>query len=135
MAALTVTAASVVPSATATIIQGIYGETVTAGQAVYIKASDGRLWLSQADGTAAEANAVGIAVNGGSAGQPASYCSAGVINCGATTTKIHYYASPTAGGIGPIADVTSGYYITRLGYATATDGTFKVDIGVTGVTT
>lgn len=135
MAALTVTAASVTLAAGSSFAVGTFGEAITAGQAVYLKASDNRLWLAQADGTAAEAAAVGIALNGGAAGQPAIYAVNGsTINIGATTAKVHYFVHSTAGGVGLAADVTSTMYITRLGYATATDGTFVVDIKATGVT-
>lgn len=133
MAALSVTATSVLPS-TSSQAEGVLGETATAGQCVYLKASDSRLWLAQADGTAAEAAAVGILLTGGGAGQPAKYATSGTMNIGATTAKIHYFVHTTAGGVGIAADPTSGHYITRLGYATATDGTFVVDIRVTGVT-
>ncbi len=132
MAALTVTAASVLPSSSAQS-EGTLGETCTPGQAVYLKASDSRLWLAQCDGTAAEATAVGILLTGGGAGQPAKYATSGPINIGATTTKIHYYLHSGAGGVGPIADVTTGFYITRLAYGTATDGSVVVDLKVTGV--
>jgi hypothetical protein len=131
MAALTVTATSVLPSTSAQS-DGVLGETATAGQAVYLKASDSRLWLCQCDGTAAEAAAVGILLTGGAAGQPAKYATSGVINIGATTAKVHYFANPTAGGVGLQADILSTQYITRLGYSTATDGTFTVDIRATG---
>lgn len=133
MAALTVTATSVLPL-TAAQAEGVLGETATAGAGVYLKASDSRLWLAQADGTAAEAAAVGILLSGGAAGQPAKYATNGPINIGATTAKTHYFVHTTAGGVGPAADLTSGHYQTRLGYATATDGTFVVDIRVTGTT-
>lgn len=135
MAALTVTATSVVPGTAPLVRDKVFGEAVTAGQCVYLKASDGKLWLSQSDGTAAEAEAVGIALNGGAANQPCVYAaSGGTINIGATTAKVHYFVHTGAGGVGLAGDLTSGHYITRLGYATATDGTFFVDIKATGVT-
>jgi hypothetical protein len=133
MAALSITATSVLPSGNTTINTGILGETATAGQAVYRKASDGKLWLAQADGTAAEAEAVGILLTGGVAGQPASYAAAGTINIGATTAKVTYFANSAAGGVALAGDISSTHYITRLGYGTATDGTFVVDIRATGV--
>jgi hypothetical protein len=133
MAALTVTATSVLPGS-ASQAEGVLGETATAGQCVYLKASDSRLWLAQADGTSAEAQAVGILLTGGAAGQPAKYATSGAINIGATTAKVHYFVHTTAGGVGLAADPTAGHYLTRLGYATATDGSFVVDIKATGVT-
>ena len=69
MAALTVTATNVV-FVSGSVIQHTIGETVTAGQAVYLK-TDGRVWKAQCDGTAAEAAAIGILLSGGAAAQPA----------------------------------------------------------------
>jgi hypothetical protein len=52
-----------------------------------------------------------------------------VINIGATTAKTTtYFVSATAGGVAPQADLVSTNKITRVGYATATDGSFVVDI-------
>lgn len=136
MADLTVTAGSVLFSS-GTQITGTAGEAVTAGQPVYLKSSDSRLWLAQRDGTAAEAAAVGIALHAAGAAQPLTYAATGsTINIGATTAKTTtYFVGSAAGGISPQADVsTSGHYIVRLGYATATDGTFVVDIRNTGAT-
>jgi hypothetical protein len=135
MADLTVTAASVVWTS-GTKETGVAGETITAGMGVYLKASDSQLYKAQADGTAAEAAAVGIALHASLDNQPLTYAGQGaVINIGATTSKATtYVVAATAGGVAPQADLTSGQYIVRLGYATATDGTFKVDIGNTGAT-
>jgi hypothetical protein len=132
MAALTVTATNVlyVSGSVATMT---IGETVTAGQAVYLKAADSRVWKAQCDGTAAEAAAIGILLSGGAAGQPCLVAQTGaVINIGATTEKVHYFANPTAGGVGLQADILSTQYITRLGYSLTTDGVFYLDIRVTG---
>lgn len=132
MAALTVTATSVT-HVSGSVQQEVLGETCTAGQAVYRKSSDNRMWKAQADGTAAEAAAVGILLSGGAAGQPCLLAGPGaVINIGATTEKVHYFANDTAGGVGLQGDVGSGDYITRLGYSLTTDGVFYVDIKVTG---
>lgn len=134
MADLTITAASVLLTS-GTKATGTAGESITAGQAVYLKASDSKLWKAQADGTAAEAIAVGIALHAAGAGQPLSYAEPGaVINIGATTSKATVYVvSATAGGVAPIADLTSTQYLSHLGYATATDGSFVVKITNTGV--
>lgn len=134
MAALTVTATSVT-HVSGSINTYTIGETVTAGQAVYLKSSDNRVWKAQSDGTAAEAAAIGIMLTGGAAGQPGLVALPGaVINIGATTEKVHYFAHTTAGGVGLQGDVGSGNYITRLGYSVTTDGVFYVDIKVTGST-
>jgi hypothetical protein len=136
MADLTVTAASVTFSS-GTQVTGTAGEAITAGQCVYLKSSDSQLYKAQRDGTSAEATAVGIALHTSADNQPLTYAATGsTINIGATTAKnTTYYVSDTAGGVAPTADLSgSGHYVTRLGYATATDGTFKIDIAVTGVT-
>lgn len=134
MADLTVTAANVIAASSAQTDNGVAGETIAAGKAVYLKAADGRLWLAQCDGAAAEAVAVGIARHAATAGQPISYVKGGQINIGATTAKTTaYMVSAAAGGVCPQADLSSGNYITYLGYATATDGTFIVAINSAGV--
>ena len=133
MADITITAANVVKTSADTIT-GTAGETITAGMAVYLKASDGRYWKAQADGTAAEATVVGVALHAALAGQPLTIATSGTINIGATTAKVFYYVSATAGGIAPVADLTSGQYISSVGYATATDGSFVVKPSVTGAT-
>jgi len=109
------------------------GETVTAGQAVYTKAADGRVWLAQADGTSAEAAVTGVMLTGGAAGQVGLKAGNGAaINIGATTEKVHYFANDTAGGIGLQSDVAASDYITRIGYSLTTDGVFYLDIRATG---
>ncbi|HJT96610.1 MAG TPA: hypothetical protein VJ777_32440 [Mycobacterium sp.] len=135
MADITVTAANVL-LISGTVGSGTAGETITAGQSLYLKASDSRLWKAQADGTAAEATAVGIALHAALAGQPLVYARPGaVINIGGTTSKATTYCvSAAAGGVAPQADLSSGQYISVLGYATATDGTFVVNIVNRGVT-
>ncbi len=137
MADLTVTATNVVWVSGSSPILAVIGETITAGQSVYIKAADSRLWKAQADGTSAEATAVGIALVGGTAGQMGMYAPTGAtINIGATTAKTTtYLVSATAGGVCPQADIsTTGHYHSRIGYATATDGSFVVEPKNTGVT-
>lgn len=137
MADLTVTAGSVLFSSGAAPVKTYNaGASITAGQALYLDSATGTLKLAQSDGTAAEADAVGISLHAAGTGQPLAYAGTGsIINIGATTAKTHYMVSDTAGKVAPIADVaTSGWRIVRLGYATATDGTFVVDIKNTGTT-
>jgi len=127
MADLTITAANVLLSSGRTDT-GTAGATITAGQAIYIDASDSnKLKLAQSDGTAAEADAVGIALHAALAGQPLRYAVDGTtINIGATTAKnTTYVVSTTAGGVAPAADLTSGHRIVSLGYAPATTGTLR----------
>lgn len=129
MADITVTAANVLKTA-ATIGSGTAGEAITAGQPVYLKASDSKLYKAQADGTAEEVAAVGIALHGAGANQPLSYAGNGsTLNIGGTTAKaITYCVSAAAGGIAPMGDLTSGQRICELGHASATDGSFVIRI-------
>ncbi len=132
MAALSVTATTVTHVSGSVLPTQTIGETITAGQAVYLK-NDNRVWKAQNDGTAAEAAAIGIALTGGAAGQPCLVAGPGaVINIGATTEKVHYWLHSGAGGVCLQADVISTQYITRLGYSLTTDGVFYVDIKATG---
>jgi hypothetical protein len=132
MADLTVTATSVVQTAAQTAT-GTAGETILAGEAVYLKAADSRLWKAQADGTTEEATAVGVALNGGGAAQPIVYAFGGTINIGATTVKTTTYVlSALAGKICPQADLVSTNKIVRIGHATDAVGAFIVDIRNTG---
>lgn len=133
MADLSITAANVVQGSDAKVESGVAGETITAGMAVYLKSSDGRLWKAVAT-SAAEADAKGIALHAALAGQPLAYQKGGSMNIGGTTDKATTYmvSAAAAGGIAPQADLASTNKIVRLGYATATDGTFVVDIRNTG---
>jgi hypothetical protein len=140
MADLTVTPGSVLfTSGTAPVTGYNAGATITAGQSLYLDSSTNpaTLKLAQCDGTAAEANAVGIALHAATTGQPLAFAPSGaLINIGATTAKTTtYLVSAAAGGVAPQADiVTGGFFIVRLGYATATTGTFVVDLKNTGAT-
>jgi hypothetical protein len=131
---LTITPANVLRgTGSVTIGNGVAGEAITAGKAVYLKAADNKLWLAQCDATAEEAACKGIALHAAGVGQPVAYLSAGAMNIGATTVKTTMYVlSATPGGVAPQADLTAGQRIVHLGYATATDGSFVVNIVPTG---
>lgn len=134
MADLTVTAASVVNSSGA-IQSGTAGETITAGMALYLKASDSKLYKAQCDGTAAEATLVGVSLHAALAGQPLAYAGNGnTINIGATTAKTPYVVSAAAGAVAPVADLVTGNYISILGIASGTTGVMTLAINNTGVT-
>ena len=85
MADLTVTATSVVPIS-GSVQSGIAGETITAGNSLYIKAADGKLWKAQCDGTAEEATGVGVAMNGAAVNPPVASVADGSVNIGGTTS-------------------------------------------------
>jgi hypothetical protein len=122
LADLTITATSVVKGTGAQLdYTRVFGETVTAGMPVYLKESDGKYWKSQSDGTSAEAEALGIAINGGAAGQPAVVQTGGQLTIGATVAAgVFYYVSNTAGGICPVADLGTADYVTAICYGIST---------------
>ena len=140
MADITITAASVVPGANATQIQGTAGETITAGMAVYLKSSDSRWWKAQADGTSAESgvgsNTLGVALTGSSAGQPIIVDTAdtnGITIGGTTVVGTVYCVSATAGGICPWADLASTNYVTIVGVGDTSNKIKMIVGGATGI--
>ena len=126
MADLTITAANIVPNTSITgktpvKVTGEAGETITAGQSVYLKSSDNKIWKADANLSADAAAAVGVSLHGATAGQPITYQTSGALSFGAILTAGHWYVvSDTAGGIMPTADLSSGDYSTLLGYAYST---------------
>lgn len=130
MADLTITAANVLFTS-GTKEQRNAGASLTAGQCVYLDSATDTYKLAQCDGSAAEADARGIVLHAAGSGQPATIARSGsVINIGATTAKTTtYLVSATAGGVAPTADITtSTHRLVQVGYATATDGSFVVQI-------
>lgn len=132
MVDVTVTAANVAPTSTTKRQTKIASVAITAGQVVYVNASD-QLALADADLSEAAAAAVGVALNSCSANQPCSYAASGDVTFNAGLTKgAVYVASGTAGGIAPVADLASEDYVTILGVAsTATN--LQVNIYASGV--
>jgi hypothetical protein len=122
MAALSITAANVAAGAAARKSSGIAGATITAGQLLYQDPADLLLKLADSDaGTAPPRSPVGIALHGASSGQPVAYLVEGPCTIGAALTAgVAYYASPTAGGISPVADLVAGNYPTIVGIAAST---------------
>jgi hypothetical protein len=120
-------------SATATVRQITYGETVTQGMPVYLKAADGLYWKADSDASSAAAAAVGIALTPGTAGETGLIVTAGEMDVGATlAVGTTYVVSNTAGKICPIADLSTGEYNTILGTATAADKLY-VNVFASGV--
>lgn len=110
MADLTITPANVVwssgPKAT-----GVAGETVTAGMPVYLKESDGKFWKADNNAGAAPSMVYGLTLHGAAADQPLNVALAtAIVSFGAILTVGEtYIQSSTAGGIAPIADVSTNY--------------------------
>jgi len=133
MADLSQTAANVVKSS-GSIQNGTAGATITAGMPIYLDADDNNeAKPCEAGDTAAKANAVAIALNGASDGQPVSYLASGTINLGATlTVGTVYCVSQTSGKICPNADLVTGDMVTVLGIAT-TAALLSLDINASGI--
>lgn len=103
------------------IFQKTAGIAMVRGDVVYIKASDGKAWLAQCDGTAAEAEGLYIVLNDASPDQPVTLQKGGVVNMGAILTEgVIYVLSATAGKIAPAADLASTNYVTVVGVAETT---------------
>lgn len=119
---LSITAANVAPVAGSTTVSGLAGETVTAGQVVYRSSTTGKYLKADNNSATAEARkALGIALNGASDGQPLKVHTKGKITMGATMTAgVAYYLSATAGGICPVADLSTGMYPGFIGIAIST---------------
>ena len=131
MADLVVTATSVVKYTGAKTGQGIAGETITAGQALYLSTTN--LLMKADDTTALKAACVGIALNGGAINQPIQYVTSGGINPGAAVAVgLTYGLTDTAGGIALISERASADFMTILGIATTTSR-IQVNINASGV--
>lgn len=131
MTDISITAANVKAGAGAAIVHGTAGETITAGQVVYL--TGGEYKLADNDGTGTTTPS-GIALNGASDGQPLAVQTAGDITIGGTLTAgTAYYLSGTPGGICPVADVTTGDTVAQLGLAKSTT-VLALRIQVPGVT-
>ena len=132
MGNITQTAANVASGAGATPAHGTAGETIVAGDVLYLKAADSELYKA-INTSAAAAAAVGIALDGGGNGQPITYQGAGVINPGGTVAAgVTYCVSGTAGKIALDSDITSTMFKTVLGVGTTTS-LIKMGIIASGV--
>jgi len=134
MTDLSITAANVVPGATAKTETGVAGVAVTAGQAVFRAAATGKYGLSDTDHATAENRTVrGIALHAAAANQPLTIVLSGPVTIGATIAAgVFYYLSGTAGGICPVADVAPGDYPCVIGYGLSTT-VLQVNIVESGV--
>jgi len=116
---VSITAANVIASSSATKVLGVAGATVAAGQLVYRDTGDSNKYkLVDADsGTALARVVYGIALNSASSGQPISVCTldtAMEIGTHSVAVGTVLVASDTAGGLMPAADIDSGDYVTAV---------------------
>lgn len=83
----------------AEVYDGVAGVTITAGQILYRITATGLLGLADEDADAEHSQAVGVALNGGGAGQAISYCVRGHVagfTCGAYNLPYSLSATPGA---------------------------------------
>lgn len=120
MADLSITATSVLASSAARRVVKDAASTVTAGQPVYLTTSGTVAPADANDST--KASVLGIAENGGAAGQPISVVTKDPAFALGATVAIGdvLILSATAGGIAPVADATTGDFVTVLGVAVST---------------
>jgi hypothetical protein len=112
MAAITITAASVVGGEGKKDTRPGGTGTITAGQAVR---RDGAAVVAAVNDSAANAAAFAIALNGGAINQPIQYQEDGLITIGGTVVVGMPYALGTAGGIIPVSDIAAGIFTTIIG--------------------
>jgi hypothetical protein len=102
----------------------IAGAAVAGGQLVYKEAATNKAKLSDNDSATAEVRAIrGMALHAAAADQPVRIAkNTAVVDVGAAvlTAGVDYYLSGTAGGLCPVADVTSGHDPIRAGMAQTT---------------
>lgn len=122
MADLSITAANVVAGSHGARLDGVAGEAIAAGKAVYLNSTSGLWMLADSNSATAEARrAAGIALNAAALNQPLAVHKSGDITIGATLTAgATYWLSDTAGGICPDADVGAGEYACLFGVAKST---------------
>ncbi len=134
MAAITITAANVVPQSNAVFADHTAGETITAGMPVYIDTSTGKALKTDANASLLASTVRGIATHGASNGQPLRVQIDGDIAMGATLTVngVYVAGATAAGDVAPVADLTTGWYGALLGIAISTS-VLRLGIRNTGV--
>ncbi len=123
MADLVITPANVLSQPGANASEGTAGVAITAGQMLYKNASDGKMYLADANLSLAAATALGIALHAAAIGQPIRYQIAGDIALGAILTVGAIYvlsATDASGAIAPAADLASGWFPMVVGIAWST---------------
>ncbi len=132
MAALTITASSVLAAAGSQLKTGTAGATIAAGDAVYLLGAT--YLLADAD-LEPSAEVAGIALNSAEATQPFDFIVSGTLTVGVTTpvtaAGLAYYLSPTAGRFDN-AVPAAGDFVTLLAIA-LTSTTMSINIHASGV--
>jgi hypothetical protein len=121
MADLTISSSLVQPTETAPFETGVCGAAFNAGETGYLDGSVNRWKLAVASAQNSAA-ARGIATGNYSTGQVGRFQTAEELNLGGGVTEGEVYAvSVNAGKIAPIADVTTGNWVTTLGVGSSTN--------------
>jgi len=110
---VTITPASVLPGANAKTTLGTAGATITAGQLLYFDSTAQQWKLADANLSEAAATVAGLAASGGASGQQiivVLYDDDLTVGGTLSTSAPIYVLSGTAGGIAPVADLTTGWY-------------------------
>lgn len=134
MAAITVTATSVARVDGEVVNGYLAGASITAGQVVYVD-SNGAVQVATnatSAGSGVGAQLVGIALNGGGAGQPIQILKNGTVNIGGTVAVGKPYQLGTSGGIIPVDDIAGTEYSTHVGEGVTT-ANIKLAFNVSGV--
>ncbi len=115
MAAFSITAANVLPSASATIFTGTAGATITQGQPLYLDTTSNSYKLANA---LTNSLVAGVALVGASNGQTMTICSRDPnFGCGYTIATGNIPIVGQSGNINPYDDRATGWYVTSLGVA------------------
>jgi hypothetical protein len=124
------------PGSKAKTITEVAGGTIAKHDWVYRDTADNNKVKAADNDAVASAVVLGMALHAAASGEFVLIAVDGatVTVGGGLTAKTTYYLSGTAGATAPLADVTSGKYISRVGIATATT-TLLIDINNTGLTT
>lgn len=107
------------PTVNTQFFAGLYGATIAAGQPVYLDAGDSKYKLADANLSAAASTLRGVAMTPGVADGYGIIAIAGSIILVGTTMVVGetYYLGATAGEINPSPDLTSGWWVSRIGTA------------------
>lgn len=140
MADIAVTPANVKEGTNASKTTGTAGETITAGQGVFLNTATQKWMKAKASGTLNESGngtQYGIALCGSSLDQPITVNildAAGITIGGTTVVGTVYCVSATAGGICPWADLVATQYVTIIGVGAALNKIVTVgQVGASGI--
>lgn len=134
MAAVSITAANVKQQGRCSVVEGLFGATMTAGQCCYLDSSAGSWKLLDADLDLDENTQIGIVLVGAASAGYGRIVVGGPMDIGGTlAASTPYIAGETAGAIHPATDFTgfTTAWQYHLGYATGT-GTLIVKPYKTG---